>query len=534
MEQSVMTLYQDIAQYSKSTNIAIYFRNEKIRYVDLLNRVNILADHFYSLGIHRDSVVSLLSYNCPEAIIALYALNKIGAIVSILHPLIPVKGLSDSIKDTKSEYLIILDARYSAYKEELKGLNIQTYFITALVDLSFFEKGGYKKKYFTELSDVDQSKVLTSTDKKFKFVSEIEINNDPQKVSFYLRSGGTTNHIKTVALNDKAIRYAGSRAGDILSRDFIGLSTLGVLPIFHGFGLSMGIHAPLMHNASIYLMMKFDGDEIATAINKKQLNLLLAVPYMINRLMQNPKFRSSNLSNLYMTFVGADKISETLVTEFNELMKKHGSQNRIYEGYGQTEIVTVGFVNTINDHRMGSVGKPLDGLRVKIVNPEDRRKELPVGEDGEILITGPSNCLGYLNTPKNRQPFFTDAKKITYIGTGDIGHVDEDGYLYFKNRYNDVVKIAGFNVYLADIENLADEIDGVVDAAAIYVSKEEHPYIHLYVENHSKDDKLLKEELLNHLKAHLIKYSLPEKVSILPHFPRTSVGKIDKKALIHF
>jgi long-chain acyl-CoA synthetase len=235
-----------------------------------------------------------------------------------------------------------------------------------------------------------------------------------------------------------------------------------------------------------------------------------------------------------MTFVGADKISETLVTEFNELMKKHGSQNRIYEGYGQTEIVTVGFVNTINDHRMGSVGKPLDGLRVKIVNPEDRRKELPVGEDGEILITGPSNCLGYLNTPKNRQPFFTDAKKITYIGTGDIGHVDEDGYLYFKNRYNDVVKIAGFNVYLADIENLADEIDGVVDAAAIYVSKEEHPYIHLYVENHSKDDKLLKEELLNHLKAHLIKYSLPEKVSILPHFPRTSVGKIDKKALIHF
>lgn len=533
MDKSVKTLYQDIAQYSNSEKIAIYFRNQKIRYVDLLTRVDLMADHLFRLGIHKDTVVTLLSYNVPEAIVTLYALNKIGAIISVLHPLIPVKGLSESIKDTKSEFLIILDIRYSDYKEELKQCDINTYFISTTIDLGLFEKGGYKKKFMMQLSDVDNSRMLSSVDKKYQFVSEIEINTDPLKTSFYLRSGGTTSHIKTVALNDKAIRYAGSKAHDILSRDFDGLSMLACLPIFHGFGLSMGVHAPLMHEASMYLMMKYDSDEIATAINKKQLNLLLAVPYMINRLMQNQKFRSCALENLYMTFVGADKISDTLVSEFNNLMEKHDSKNRIYEGYGQTEIVTVGFVNTFNDHRLGSVGKPLAGIKVKIVNPEDRHQEMPVGQDGEILISSPSNCLGYLNTPKKNQPFFTD-KRVTYIGTGDIGHVDKDGYLYFKNRYNDVVKIAGFNVYLADIEKLADEIQGVFDAAAIYVPRPEHPYIHLYVENHSKDDELLKQELLVHLKQHLIKYSIPEKISILPQFPRTSVGKIDKKALIHF
>lgn len=536
MDNNTNTLYEDVARFKDDEEkIAIYFRKKEITFSELNQRIDLMAKRLFFLGIRKDTVVTLLAPNIPEAIITFYALNKIGAITAILHPLIPVKGLRESIFMTESEYLILFDVRYETYQEELKNIPQKILFLSAEPDLTFFEKIAFRKKFASELSLIDSSKSINSKtllSEEEKSVA-LTLNQDNEKVSCFLRSGGTTGRSKTVILNDRAIRYAGSYSKEILGREINGLIMIGVLPLFHGFGLAMGIHAPLMNNTGIYLMMRFDADEIARAINKNKINLLVGVPYMIEKLTENPKFQKAKLENLYMTFVGADKPKESLIRNFDELMKSHNSINRIYEGYGLTEVVTVDAVNTIKEHRKNSVGKPIPGVRIKIVNPLDRRKEMPIGEDGEILLSGPSNCLGYLNCDKKHQPFFTDSHKITYVCSGDIGHLDNDGFLYFKNRNKDMIKIAGYNVFPMDIESLADEIDGVVDSAAIFVDGD-HPYIHLYLENHSKNDELLAKEVMTHLKENLIRYSLPEKITCLPHFPRTAIGKIDRKALIHF
>ena len=535
MENRINTLYQDIAEYKNdASTTALYFRKEKISFHDFISRIDTMAYLLAEKGIRKDSVVSLLSPNVPEAIITFYALNKLGAITLVIHPLIPIKSLEDSLLSTKCEYSILLDSRYEDYQEELKLCNQKVFFISALPDLGFFEKAAYKKQYRSSLSLVPSSQVLCSLEKIKQKNIQTETNTDPNKISLYLRTGGTTGRNKMVVFNDAAVRYAGTQAEYIIGRKLEGLSMIGLLPLFHGFGLSMGIHAPLMHHGSVYLMSHFDPDEIASAINRNQLHLLLAVPYMIDKLLQSRKFRNADLSKLYMTFVGADRCPASLREEFDDLMKKHSSENRIYEGYGLTEIVTVGVVNTKKDYREGSVGKPLPGIFVKIVSPEDRRIEMPLGQDGEILITGQENCLGYLNLDKRHQPFFTDSRHITYVSTGDIGHLDKDGFLFFKNRSNDIIKIAGYNVYPTDIESLAIQVDGVVDACAIYVDEVEKPYIHLYLEKHTKDDEKLSEEVMKHLKENLIKYSLPRTITCLPHFPRTALGKIDRKALIHF
>lgn len=531
------TLYLDVSSYKNdSSQVAIYFRKKKITFAEFNQRIDVMAKKLYKIGIRNDTVVTILSPNVPEAVVTLYALNKIGAIVSILHPLIPVKGLRESIMMTQSEFTLILDARYFEYKEELDKINQKVYFISAEPELGFFEKKAFKKKFAKQLSIVDKKYILNSLSilTREEAESEFDINTDDEKTSIYLRSGGTSGRSKTIILSDKAIRHPGNCANEILGRDIKGLTMIGVLPLFHGFGLAMGVHAPLMNNTATYLMMKFDVDEIVSAINKNQINLLVGVPYMIEKLVHNPKFKKAKLDNLYMTFVGADKVKKSLIDEFDELMKAHKSINRLYEGYGLTETVTVGVVNTIKNRKIGSVGKPISGVSIKIVNPDDRRIEMPVGQDGEILLTGINNCLGYLNCDKRHQPFFTDSHKVTYVCTGDIGYLDNEGYLFFKNRNNDMIKIAGFNVFPSDIEKLSNEIEGVVDSAAIFVDDETHPYIHLYIENHSVDDKILVERVMKHLSENLIKYSLPEKVTCLPHFPRTAVGKIDRKSLIHF
>lgn len=524
------TLYQDVISNEDKNKTAIYFRGNKISYETLNKNIEKYAKRFIKLNIKKDTVVAVLSLNIPETIYAFYALNKIGAICLMLHPQTPIKNLEEAIKETKAEYLIITDILYSQYHELLKDSSVKTYYVSFINELNFIEKIFFKKSYSSALSFIDETKYIDSI---LEDDIEVETNRDDLKPSVYLLSGGTTNKSKTIILNDRALRFPGSQASEILGRDFGELSMLGLLPFFHGFGLAMGMHAPLMSHGSIYLMIKFDIKEIVAGINSNHLNIIIAVPYMIEKLLSNKAFTTSKLKNIYMTFVGADTLSPTLNQRYNDLMEEHGSINRIYEGYGLTETVTVCAVNTFNEHKDGTVGKVLKGNLIKIVDFDDKNKELPNGSDGEILISSIANCLGYLNTEKKNQPFFVDKNKVTYIATGDIGHLDDEGFIHFKNRMKDVIKIAGYNVYPKDIEAMVSKIDGVFDACCIFVDVE-HPYIHLYVENHDIDDKTLASTIKKYLEERLLKYQVPEKITILPNFPRTSVGKIDKKTLVHF
>ncbi len=526
------TLYMDISSYRDSKTTALYFRKKKISFSELLERVDNMARYFKTYGIQKDDVVSLLSPNVPQAIIAFYALNKIGAIVSVLHPLLPPKILLDSLEEVGSSHLLILDARYFAYQKELENVNIPIHFLTASEDLTGFENFMMRRKLKKELSVVNHKKVL-STKKKRKIKGvEVETNEDNLKPSVLLRSGGTTGRNKNIVLNDYAVRYPGSVSLDIFGMDsFKGKSMLGVLPLFHGFGLAMGIHAPLMHEAASCLMIKYDEKELIKNIKQGKVNSLICVPYMARKLLDNKAFKGKMLRNLIMSFVGADKPNPALFKEFDERMKKAGSQNRLYEGYGLTETVTVTFVNTKVHHKEGSVGRPLTGTLVKIVDPNDLSQEVLIGKDGMILISSPANCLGYLNVSKRGQPFYTDRKKRKWVVTNDIGHLDEDGFLYFKNRIGDSFKIAGYNVYPSDIEKLADEVEGVVESAAIYIDGP-RPYIHLFIENHTLKDQVLGEAVLNHLRDYLLPYSVPRSITLLPKFPRTAIGKVDRKALL--
>ena len=528
MNKQGQTLYLAIEKYRNSSSVALYFQNKTIHFPELLSRIDKMASVLVSLGIKKDTVVALLAPNVPETIITLYALSKIGAIASILHPLLPPEVLYESLVETKATHFIILDALACQYLEVLKRTDVKTYYISALPDLNPLMRIGFHTLYKKALKPLNKSNYL------YKMTSDInvEINRDGLKPSLYLRSGGTTGKSKTVVLNEEAINFVTRQSAEILCHETKGFSMIGLMPIFHGFGLAMGIHAPLSNDAASALMISYNGKEIVKKIKQNKINVLLTIPYLTDKLLARKDFSGKKLQNLIATYIGADKPEKRLFTEFNRRMEEASSINRLLEGYGLTETATVNFVNTLKNNKIGSVGKPLKGVKVKIINSnisyDEALKPLAIGE---ILISSPSLCLGYLNLSNEQQPFYYDKEGVKWLKTGDMGYLDADGFLFFINRVKDVYKIAGYNIFPHDIETLADEIEEVKSSAAIYINNPKHPYFTLYLESDTSDKQALIAKVRKHLESHLIKYSIPEKILVYPNLPRTDIGKIDRNKL---
>ena len=517
-----LTLYHQIEQYRNSDITALYFRNKKVSFKELISRIDIQASKLYSIGVRMDDVVTLLAPNIIETVITIYALNKIGAIISILHPLTSKNELINSYKETSSKFLFIIDARYYVYKSIIEENNINTYFLSARSDLSLVEKLGFSILYGKKNKVIDRNRLLCNIkNENVDFIPNI----DSLKPSFYIQSGGTTGVSKTVILNDKCISYPGSMSHNILGRQIKGISMFGLLPFYHGFGISMGLHAPLMNEAACSLMIKYNGREICKKIARNELNVLIVIPYLAKKLLSNKHFSGKKLDNLYATYVGADKTSIKLIKEFDNRMIKYGSENRLLQGYGLSETTAVNFVNTYIYNQYGSVGKPLRDVKV-IISKIDTFNLCKENEVGRILINSPSVCLGYLNS--DNKNLFKMIGSEKYLVTGDLGYLDKNGYLFLQGRSSDVVKIAGYNVFLNDIENLANSIGLVNNSSAIYVNNVNHPYIALFVES---KDKNIVGEIYTKLRDNLPSYSIPEKVIVIDKLPLTKLGKVNKVEL---
>ena len=526
MRETNQTVYQSTIAFKNSKNTALYFRKKMINYIEFHKRVDHFADVFFSCGVKKNDVVSVLSPNIPECIIAYYALDKIGAISAFLHPLFPVSQLPDTLKENGSKFFIVLDIFYKKYKKSISDLALQTFVISPEEDLFPLERLFYRIKNRDALKEIEEEKYLyrIKPERSLK-----EINTDYLKPSVYLRSGGTTGKSKTVILNDQQLLYPGSLAREIVGRELSGKAIIGVLPLFHGFGLAMGVIAPLMNDAGSCLMIKFDLDEVIKRLKKDQLNILIAVPYLIKKILDSNRFKGDYLKNLYATYVGADKTPLYIIDEYNKLMDDYSSKGYLLEGYGLTETVTVTFVNTHSENRVGSVGKPLKGTEFKIVSKEDMEHDLGDNVQGMIIIASPALCLGYLN---DSLPVYIDKNNKKWLITGDIGYHDKDGFLYFSNRKNDVYKIAGYNVFPSMIEELATSVEEVKFACCLFVEDDNHPYLKLFVElQNDVDEKAIEKRLNTLFTSKLLKYSCPEKIVFLSAFPRTDVGKIDKKKL---
>jgi len=350
------------------------------------------------------------------------------------------------------------------------------------------------------------------------------------ELAVILYSGGTTGFPKGIMLSNYNFISEGlmvaNWGGGLQAED---ASVLAILPIFHGFGLGICCNAAFMGGAKSILVPQFTPEIVADLIKKKKPTLITGVPTLYDALTRNLDFQTADLSCLQNTSCGADSLPRQVKDRFEEIVKRQGGNVQLVEGYGLTEAVTGIMSTPLDGYREGSVGIPFPDMLAKVVGI-GTMEEVPIGQEGELCVSGPAVMLGYLESPEETAAVIKKHKDgLTWLHTGDIFTMDKDGYFYFKLRLKRMIKSSGMNVYPVQVEAVLDKHPDVQAACVIGVPDEaqvEKVKAFVVLKDKSKASDELARALILHCQKDLIKWSCPREVEFRDSLPVTKVGKI--------
>ena len=518
-----MYMYQTIKDfYKKDLNSpALLYMGRTFTYAQLFDEIDKAAAKL-SAYVKEGDVATVCMPNTPECVFCFYALNRLGVVAHMVHPLAPLNQIKKFMTAANSKLLITLSInleKYAPLTSEYPIVSVHPARTLGAIKRRLFD---IKVKPYngdmTGITDYDDLKVLPLPP---------EPARDDKTAGVYLNSGGTGGEPKIIELSDDAVNKLGNRGLEALGLpDGRGMYMLAVVPMSHGYGLTMGVHTTLTYGAVSVLMPKFDVKLTVKLVKKNKMHFLVGVPNLYRALLKQKGFNGKALKNIYIGYVGGDCVPQPLLDEFNDRMKNVGAKCRLFEGYGLTETTNVCVVNNYDHNRRGSLGKPFIGLTAAICQP-DTDKLLSVGEKGEILIAGDTLMNGYLNNPKDTAAAFVTIDGVKYVRTGDYGYMDDDGYLYFVQRLKRIIIISGINVFPRDIEASAMELDGVTGACAVEYKDKGKTKIALYLTGKPLPADVVRTKIT----ADLSHYAKPTIVEFIDKIPVTPMLKADTLAL---
>ncbi len=536
LQTSLYGLLKNSSIYYGDVN-ALYFMGKVITYKELINRVDRFASYLEAIGVTKDDCVSICMPNVPQTIYAIYATNRIGAKCSIIHPYTPSNQLEAYMNNTKSDYLIILDISYRHFTYNVK--KHKTIIASIKDELTPIKSIVYGLSISKITKDIEYSNHVYKMSNLYNYPTCKEpYNMNFLDTAVYLHSSGTTGDAKTIELSSYAINGVAEKSFYIMETDsFVNTSMLTVLPMFHGFGLALCAHNMLISGGCCTLMPKFNVKQTIKLIKMNRVNYMVGVPTLYEALLKSKKFvKLKELKYIKQTFVGGDFTNVSLKQRFNEVLKQNGSKARLLEGYGLTETVAVNCINRASDEKIDSVGKPIEGYKVKVIDL-NTKKEVPANIDGEICVCCDTMMNGYLNDKETtKHVLHLDEQGNKWVHTGDFGHVDEDGYVYLKSRIKRIIKVSGVQVFPSEIEKVVSSLEEIDKACAVSMEDEKKgSVIKLYVslKNEYKASDELTNKILKHCKENLIIYAVPKKIIYLDKMPLTSYNKIDYRSLEH-
>ncbi len=522
------------AEINGNFTAAITF-GSKTSMSQLLDDIDSIAAYFSHIGVVQGDCVTVFLPTTIHAFTAFYALNKIGVIANIVHPLTSPEGLLESINITKSKAIFILDILAESYAGVINSSGIpciicsNSDYVSLPVSLGIMAFEKVKAKGLESFGNsIKYKKVLSVGSGKTS-----KVFRDGSFTAVYLHGGGTTGKSKTIMLSSNNINEIANKLEPLDEDHKPGSEcSLVVLPMFHAFGLAVAMHYPITHGFTLLPMPQFSADAANKQLKKYKVSFLLGVPNMYKKMLEAPNFEGPHLKNLRLVFCGGDFLSERLVKDFNTTVAKHGGRGRLFRGYGLTEVASVCTVNNYKDVREDSIGKPLTGMRVEIW--DEMKNKLPAGKTGEIVITGSTVMQGYYNGNDTvpDDGVYVDKDGTRWVLSGDLGHMDADGFVYFTGRKKRMIIISGYNVYPADIENAVLQLPFISEACAVQGYLKNKPCVKLcvtlkYPMNH--DDAT--SQIQSFCKKNLAKFSCPRKIEIMESFPRTKMAKVDFMSL---
>jgi long-chain acyl-CoA synthetase len=508
----------------------------KATYREFAERIEQAARALSACGLCQGDRITISMPNSPQAVIAFYAANKLGAVCSMIHPLSPPKDIAFYLKQSKSKFALTLDAFYPAFAEVLENTPTETLILCRVPDYLPFPKNlGFRLTKGREIKPVPP-------DARVRWWSELMRGTYAEPPASSMRtedlavimySGGTTGVPKGVMLSNENFIAEGMQAV-VWASISEGDSMLAILPIFHGFGLGVCINAVFLCGGKSILVPTFTPESVAKLIKKEKPSLLVGVPTLYEALTRDPTFQAADLKCIKGAFCGADQLPRKVKEKFEGLVADRGGRLKLLEGYGLIEAVSAIMCMPMSEYREGSIGIPFPDMLAKVVKV-GTRQEVAAGKEGEICVSGPAVMMGYLeNEAETSAALKKHADGLTWLHTGDIASMDEDGFFYFKLRLKRMIKSSGMNVYPSRVEQVLTEHPAVAAACVIGVPDEKQVqrvkgFVVLKV-GFTGDAKMEK-ALVAHCRAHLIKWSCPREIEFRAELPKTLVGKLDFKLL---
>jgi len=580
-----LTLYESVSAIAKKypKNIAIDYLGSKISYRELLREIDKCADALLANGIKKGDSVMLSMPNIPNSVVIFYALNRIGAISVMTHPLSSPDDLLYYLNLTKSKCAVTVDMFYSRFTGILASTNIEKLILTKVSDyLSPAKRAAcsaittLKGLFANKKAKTHEAMKIPKGDERILYYADfMKTGGDaapragglpreggvsgeggvsaesgasgegalpgvsrksgspgegalPGEGAVVLFSGGTSANPKGVLLsatNFNALAASMFAVSGCGPED----SMLTILPVFHGFGLGVCVHTALAYGLKVILVPKFSAKVYIQQLRKHNPSFMAGVPTLFQALLQHKDFKKVSFSRLKGVYSGGDKLPNHIKERFDACLKAQGSKKELIEGYGLTECVTCCLISPENHYRTNSIGIPIPNISVTIANPENCR-ELPAGEEGEICIKGPTVMLKYLdNDAETNAALRRHSDGEVWLHTGDLGVMDEDGFIFFKGRIKRILKISGMAVYPIQVEEVL-ESHPLVSRACVVGKPDSYQMTSVcavvVLKNPKTPEEDARKTLLEYCNERLIKWAVPRKIEFRRELPMTLVGKI--------
>jgi long-chain acyl-CoA synthetase len=519
--------------------IAFDFMGKSTTYKRMIELIRLCAKSLKTLGVRAGDKITIAMPNCPQAIFMFYAVNLVGGIANMIHPLSAEKEIEFYLNESESYSVITLDQFYSKFEAVRQNTKVVNIIIARIKDeLSKPLKYGYMLTEGRKIQKIPADAPVIFWDEFIKLGKACSWNykverkgNDPAVI---LYSGGTTGTTKGILLTNMNFNALSSQVAAANPMFRPADRMLAAMPLFHGFGLGVCIHTMLSQGGRCVLVPRFTAKSYGKLITKYKCNFIAGVPTLYEALLRVPSMANADLSSLKGVFSGGDSLSIELKKKFDIFLYDHKSAVQVREGYGTTECVTASCLTPPHMAKEGSIGLPFPDMYYKIVKP-GTEEELPFGEEGEILLSGPTVMKEYIKHPEETaQTLRTHADGLTWVYTGDLGIMDSDGFIYFRGRSKRMIVTSGYNVYPGQLENILDAHELIHMSCVIGVPdplKMQKVKAFVMLKPGVPKSEETRQAIMAYCRKNIAKYALPYDIEFRDDMPKTLVGKVAYRKL---
>ena len=536
-----LSAFEYVCQRSKNhlNDTALEYYGRKFTYADLIVNVKKTAAALRGAGVKKGDIITVVSIMTPEIIALFYAADMMGATLNLVDPRYSVEGIREYIEEVDSHLLVCLNVVYERCRQAAKRTNVEKVIVLSPADsLPPVMAVGYK------LTTPDKNKYASNVIRWKQFIKGGEGQStaaepyDPDHACIVVHTGGTTGSPKGVMLTDNCFNALAQqfRAYDKLFHR--GQKLMNIMPPFIAYGYACGVHLPLVLGFTVIIIPNLDPAKLGSLVLKHKPEHMFGVPTHYQQLAADPKLRDKDLSFIINYAAGGDSLSRGAEQTVNDFLAAHGARYPIAKGYGMTEVSSAATVAAGLDNKPGSVGIPMVNTVVAAFEP-GTDQELPIGQRGELCISGPCLMKGYYNKPEEtaillrRHP---DGR--VWAHTGDMGYLDEDGFVYLDSRIKRmIIRHDGFKVFPSMIENVVSRHPAVHQCSVVGCADKDHTqgrlpfvYIVLKADTTAKKKQVIR-ELERMCAEELPEYVQPVAYKFISSMPMTPVGKVDYRQL---